>query len=439
MRFRAGHRSALSFGKWHCRLSVAALATLAITPTTAAPALIPGYFLGQAVSAEAQAKLGSISLDLSNAAVASCPCRGTNGHRQITTVTALSVGAGGSVLSTGVNQSTSYGLKTESTADTKQTANIAKISLLGGLITADALHAVAEVSATPTSLSPISQGSGFVNLVVAGHKVTGYIKPNTTLNLPGVGSVTLKFVNAVTYGSDAAGVEVEMLRITALQSNAVGLPVGVTLIVGEAFAGFARSQPKATVGGFAETIGVTTNAGTLLNEAASAGTASAVPPCVGTSGATLMASVGKIGAAGLLAVNAGDTSAFSGPVGKAMVARTTSSVGKVSLLGGIITADTIIASAQESRTGTESTPSAAGSTFGNVSVLGIPIASNVAANTLISLPDLGYVILNEQSATISDHFQVNGLHIVVTAGNTLNLPVGAEIFVAHADATVSAF
>jgi hypothetical protein len=63
----------------------------------------------------------------------------------------------------------------------------------------------------------------------------------------------------------------------------------------------------------------------------------------------------------------------------------------------------------------------------------------VPANTVISLAGLGYVVLNEQPPAGKGQVQVNGLHIVVTTGNTLDLPVGVEIFVAHAEATARAF
>ena len=400
----------------------------------AATALIPGYFMGQAISIAGQVQAGPLGIDLSNAAVASCPCRGTNGRRQVTTVTALNLGP---VLTAGVNRSTSYGLKTATTADTKQTSDIAKVNLLGGLITADAIHSSAEVSATQTAMSTLEAGSSFLNLVIAGKKVIGPVKPNTTLALPGIGSVTLKYVNAITYGSDAAGVEVEMVRIQISETNSFGLPVGTTLVVGEAFAGFARDQPIANVGGFAEILGVTANAGALLNEAASAGSESGIPSCIGTAGKVLTNSVADVDAPGLLLISAGSTSAVSTTTGRTTIAMTSASVGKVSLLGGLITADTITAVAQEARTGSISTPSSSGSSFGNLNVGGVAIASNVAPNTIVSLPGIGIVVLNEQPAAVANSVQVNGIHIKVTLANSLGLDVGAEIFVAHADATAS--
>jgi hypothetical protein len=404
-----------------------------------ASTLIPGYFLGQAEAIEAQTAAGPLDLVLGNGSGEGCPCRGTNGHTLRNTVASLNVGVAGNILTGGVNTSTAYGLKTDTTATTTQTTKIAKINLLGGLITADALKAVAEVDVTASALTPSFTGSKLVNLVVAGQKVPGNVPENTVLPLPGLGTVTVKFVNQAVYGSQAAGIEVEMLQVNVTTQNSLGLPVGAVLIVGEAFAGYDRTEPAATLGGYAQTLAVSANAGSLLDEAASAGALTGVPPCTGTGGQTLSDSVANIVANGLLTISTASTTAFGGPVGHAQVAETTASIGQVSLLGGLITANTIEAAAAETYAHGQSTASTLGSTFGSLNIAGQAIAANVPANTVISLVGLGYVVLNEQPPAEGGTVQVNGLHIVVNAANNLGLPVGAELFLAHAQATASKF
>ena len=209
--------------------------------------------------------------------------------------------------------------------------------------------------------------------------------------------------------------------------------------MGEAYAGYNRVQPAATIGGFAETLAVTANAGGALQEAASGGAISGIGSCSGTSGATLTDAVANLSAPGVLSLGTATTTAFGGPSGKATIASTTSKVAQVSLLGGLITANNIEAAATDSRTGNVSTASTLGSTFGNLVVAGTGIATNVPANTVISLPGIGSLVLNEQPAASGGSVQVNGLHIIVGETNNLNLPVGTQIFVAHADATASAF
>ena len=70
-------------------------------------------------------------------------------------------------------------------------------------------------------------------------------------------------------------------------------------------------------------------------------------------------------------------------------------------------------------------------------VAGLSLPVNVSPNTRIDLP-FGYVVLNEQkipAAAKKGVMSVNGLRIVITAANVLNLPVGSQITLAHAEAT----
>lgn len=88
-----------------------------------------------------------------------------------------------------------------------------------------------------------------------------------------------------------------------------------------------------------------------------------------------------------------------------------------------------------------------GTTFLNLTVLGVPIVANPAPNTTIELPGLGYIVINEQfcdngtakftsgtgcSGTKSAGLTVRGLHVVLTVGEL----AGADVIVseAHADA-----
>ena len=420
-------------------VAASAILLLAAKPVAAASTLLPGYFLGQAVGIEAQASIGPVALQVGNASAVGCPCRGTNGSTLTNSVSSLSVGAGGTILTEGVSTSTAYGLKTPTTALTKQTTEIAKINLLSGLITASVIKAVANVSVAKTSLTPTSTGTSFTDLVIAGTKIPANVAPNTVIGLPGIGSVTVNFVSASTYGTLASGVEVEALRVEVLEAhNSFGLSSGSVIIVGEAFASYNRTQPAATLGGYSESLAVTADAGTLLQDAAAAGSLSGIPNCLGTSGQTITNSVANILATGLLSVNAAKTTAYAGTTGKSSMAKTTATVANISLLG-LVTADSIVAVAQETRNGTTSIPSTTGTSFGGLSVAGLQIASNIAPNTVITLPLLGYIVLNEQPAPVNGTIQVNGIHVVITLSNVLNLPIGAQIFLAHAEATAAAF
>ena len=78
----------------------------------------------------------------------------------------------------------------------------------------------------------------------------------------------------------------------------------------------------------------------------------------------------------------------------------------------------------------------------NLVVAGQEIAANPDPNTTVRLPGIGRVGINEQKVpdpSSTARLQANALHIFVTKNNTLGLPVGTQIIVAHADSTAVRF
>lgn len=118
-----------------------------------------------------------------------------------------------------------------------------------------------------------------------------------------------------------------------------------------------------------------------------------------------------------------------------MSAQATASTANISLLGGLITAQGLNAVSTTTLTSSGFQVSAAGSTFTNLLIAGIPY-DNPAPNTNINLIGLGYVVLNEQTSTINSkqgQMIVNMIDIHITvAGNLLGLDVGTEIIVSNA-------
>jgi hypothetical protein len=108
----------------------------------------------------------------------------------------------------------------------------------------------------------------------------------------------------------------------------------------------------------------------------------------------------------------------------------------INLLAGLITAQEIKAMATTTIDNNGNFQvSAAGSSFNNLVVLGRPYNSTVAPNTRITIPLLGYVVLNEQSSNIGSAnatLTVNMLHVYITVGNLLGLQVGTQIIVSSA-------
>ena len=100
-------------------------------------------------------------------------------------------------------------------------------------------------------------------------------------------------------------------------------------------------------------------------------------------------------------------------------------------LPGLVTADAIHATVSTTSTG--STPTATGSvTFVNLAVLGHSVINgSVAPNTVIKIPGIGKVTLNEQNFTSgAGGDNVNAIDIQLSTA-TLGLPIGAHIIIAH--------
>jgi hypothetical protein len=115
--------------------------------------------------------------------------------------------------------------------------------------------------------------------------------------------------------------------------------------------------------------------------------------------------------------------------------QSTSVVQGVNALGSLITATTVEAEATSSAAAAGASSDGKGSTFVNLIVAGVPINAHPAPNTIIALPGIGSVELNEQILTndaSTTSIIVNMIHIRVTTANSLGLKIGTNIIVAHA-------
>ena len=106
---------------------------------------------------------------------------------------------------------------------------------------------------------------------------------------------------------------------------------------------------------------------------------------------------------------------------------------RVEVLSGLITAELVVAIAGSAIHGTATSSNADGATFAGLVVNGVPIGADVAPNTRIDLPGVGYVVLNERLST-GDGTKTTGLtvrmiHVVlrdaVTGATTGEIVVGA--------------
>jgi len=153
-----------------------------------------------------------------------------------------------------------------------------------------------------------------------------------------------------------------------------------------------------TPGANAQSYGVAVTTATVNQK-----TPSAVLPAEGT---MAVDRAGAVTVAGLVTVQ--DVFAIvTGDPADGGDAVSSATLGSVSVLNGLITADGVVAMA--SSTGGDS--NAEGSSLANLVVNGVQIAEP-APNTRVNLPGVGYVVLNEQLAT-AEGITVNMMHVVL--------------------------
>jgi hypothetical protein len=407
---------------------------IALTAATAAQASdLPGVFRGNAYATSANVKAGAIATTLARGAFQNCPCQGTGGKIKTSEVDTISAAP---ILSASQTVSTAYTTKTASTAEVQNTSAVKNLSALGGLVTADSITSIATVNAAKKTIATSSDGSGFVNLVIAGQSIPATVPANTVVPLPGIGSVTLN--KTVTSGNmkKSGEIDVEMMSIDVTATNGLSLPVGAQIVIAHAVAGFSRKEPPAAFDGQAYATAGNAALGDDLNNKIGKGAFLAIG-CQGTNGKTKTNSVASRNINGLLNTGDGETTAFTGVESGAQVARTTSTISNVGLLGGLIQVNALQAVATSSLQNGKTTGSADGSGFNGLTIAGINVPATIPPNTKLTLPGIGNVIVNEQTVNKDGSVTANGLHIIVTSFNLMGLPVGSEVIVAHASAAVA--
>jgi hypothetical protein len=156
-------------------------------------------------------------------------CTGTKGRTNTNSIHGVTAG---SFLSAGEGTTSVSGNLTSGIARATSTSTISDVNLLGGLVRAQEVRAVATSTydtATGTASSSFA-GSGLVGLKIGGLPVNRSIAPNTRINLPLIGYVIL---NKQTMRQAAGGVitQVSMIEVHVTTANALNLPVGSDLLV----------------------------------------------------------------------------------------------------------------------------------------------------------------------------------------------------------------
>jgi hypothetical protein len=347
-------------------------------------------------------------------------------------------------------------------------SEVANLNLLNGAITADAVRGQATATASGSASSFSSVGSTFKNLKVAGVGVND-VAPGTRVDLPaaqfGAGSYVLLYERAGSTSTPAAGqiqggtyaAELTVNMIHVFVTDFLPLVAGnqpVEVIVSNAVAqtDFPQTElcaipPEQTVSGHAFVASAATDP-------------SSVPTTVGfvsiapnggldrqnlekvDLSAGMSAGASQSESSGALTTDTSTASSFAQAAGVCLLPSAT----------GCGISGTLVKSQSNSTAGASGTASSAnGTELAGVVVQGTPVSVAPPPNTVIELPGIGFVVLNEQfcdnqgtlaancsDGTVLRHagLTVRAIRLVVTApDNPLGLKTGQVIVAeSHSDA-----
>jgi hypothetical protein len=159
-------------------------------------------------------------------------------------------------------------------------------------------------------------------------------------------------------------------------------------------------------------------------------------PCAGTNGHAVLDRVGPVNIPGL--VNTSLTIARSIGTRTATTANANeiSHLEGLSLFGGLIQASAMQAEANINATATTLTTSPAGTFFVKLKINGTAMPSSPPANTVVPVPGIGTVTLNQVTQTgdgkTSSGLSVTLLALNVSVANNFGLPVGATVTIGQA-------
>ena len=395
----------------------------AIAPARAAD--LQGVFKGNAYGAISNGLTGTLAKQLHKVAYRPLPCGGTKGSELVKTVNGL---AAGDVLTADTVTSTIQTSKTDVSARMVSRSVLTGVSFLDGRVTASSITAVSTTDADAGLVRTSAAGSAIVGLRIDGTPIADPA-PGASWVLDGIGTLTARKLQVSGSGRNTQRLIVDMLQLKVAAGNTLGLPGGSAVIVGHAQSSFTRSLGSFSVGG-QTWVGFQT--GGLLEQQGFQAIS-----CDGTGGKVVVHDVSNVRLPGIEMDSATTTKQANMDASSAFVrTSTTARAGRV--LGGLITFDSIVAVADDRYNGSTHVRSTAGTELSGLVVNGQEYP-NPAPNALrIPLTGYGTLFVNEQivpGAGSRNKMRVNGLRLLInTAPNSLGLPVGAELFVAHADA-----
>ncbi len=369
---------------------------------------------GAEVNVGSVVKVGQIA----GAALPSCSTQAVGSS----TASAASINA--ALINTGLVESVASSTETSSTGSSE----IVGVNLLGGVISTTQLKAVSTSSVDSKGVFHFATtGSTFGNLNILGIQIAENVAPNTVIELPLIGSVTLNeqvpFVN-----SSEAKLSVNMIHVR-ITLGLLGFVPGTEVIVGSAASEIRTLNGPAAVGGYAYAPQLVAKPlitiGPLVSEQIG---------CFGTGGAVETNSVAAVNIPGIINTGAVTVTGTGNINSGEASSEGTSSVAGLNLLAGLVSATVIKGQASATTTDGTNFDFNGGSTFVGISVAGHPeITASVAPNTAIKIANLGVLYLNRVTR-YADKVRVAPVELIINATNVLKLPIGADLTVGVVEA-----
>jgi len=377
---------------------------------------------------------------------------------------------GGNIVKANVVVASSESTITDAPPEARQTSisEVANANILNGFITADAIRAQATALASGSASSFSSAGSTFKNLKVGGVAMND-VAPNTRVDLPAaqfgpgsyvllyerVGSTVTPAPGQIEGGTYAANLKVNMIHVfvTDLLPLVAGNQTAEVIVANAtAEADFPQVElcnvpPNQTVSGHAFVASAATDPSSLP---VTVGFVS-IPP----NGGLDRQSLESVSISGAVSAGASQSESSGALNTDTSTASSFAQASGVCLLPGAtgcgISATLVKSESNSAATGSGASSNANGTQLAGLVVLGTPLSAAPPPNTVIELPGIGFVILNEQfcdnqgtlanncsDGTVLGHagLTVRAIHLVVTApDNPLGLRTG-EVIVAesHSDA-----
>ncbi|KAA1418468.1 hypothetical protein F0U44_08100 [Nocardioides humilatus] len=297
-------------------------------------------------------------------------------------------------------------------------AKLADVRLLNGAITVKAI--VTTASATIDANGEVSRKgrTKLVGLRVADHHIPLVVPKNFGLEIPGVASIVLNRVRGQIGGDALIKSEATGIAVTLLEPRD-GLSAGASIEVTPTKASILLPKPinGDPAFGFAYSSRVAVHAGDAVN-VMSAPTGIVICPAGGTNGVELTNATTRARLPGVVDVQGLANTADAVVTNRLTDGKMIAHIGAVNLLGGAITLDAITATSRVIQKGDRRAKKRAHAEILGLVIGGNPIPVGVEPNTVIEIPGLVKVIINEQTRL---PFPYNGravraLHVIALPG-----------------------